>query len=79
MAVIMSFDTMCHLEAIQRDLIEVLIDTKTIEILRRDLKERKFHDLLRLVEDEIILHKICEEIAEIAFEIELSLEEAGGC
>jgi hypothetical protein len=79
MATIMSFDTVCHLEAIERDLIDVLIETRTIQLLREGLEERKFEQLVREVEGEEFLHQLAEELTDILEQEQLKFEETGGC
>jgi len=53
MATIHSFETTCHLEAIERDLVDILIETGVVEFLRADVKELEFHKLLNEMDGEV--------------------------
>ncbi|GAG82490.1 unnamed protein product [marine sediment metagenome] len=54
MATLHSFETTCHLEAIERDLVDILVETGMIEFLRADVKELEFHKLLSEMDDKSI-------------------------
>ena len=77
MAIIPSFETHCHLEAIERDLIPIVARLEADLLLNEEIMSLEFHEALKDLRNEILLRELAEELdEEIQKAIAMDLMEA---
>jgi len=77
MAIIPSFETHCHLEAIERDLTPIVARLKADLLLSEEIKSLEFHEALKDLKNEILLQELAEELEdEIQKAIAIDIMEA---
>ena len=74
MAIILSFETTCHLEAIATDLIDVILDTELVKSMREIIAQREFKTLVDQTENEVFLQKVASDFADLISRRPLMLE-----
>lgn len=62
MAIIPSFETHCHLEAIERDLIPIVARLEADLLLNEEIMSLGFHEALKDLRNEILLRELAEEL-----------------
>jgi len=62
MAIIPSFETHCHLEAIERDLIPIVARLEADLLLNEEIMSLEFHEALKDLRNEILLRELAEEL-----------------
>ena len=77
MAIIPSFETHCHLEAIERDLIPIVARLEADLLLSEEIMSLEFHEALKDLRNEVLLRELANELDdEIQKAIAMDLMEA---
>jgi len=77
MAIIPSFETHCHLEAIERDLIPIVARLEADLLLNEEIMSLEFHEALKDLRNEVLLQELANELDdEIQKAIAMDLMEA---
>ena len=65
MAVIQSFETHCHLQAIERDLIPIVARLEAELLLNEEIMGLEFHEALKDLKNEVFMQNLADELNSI--------------
>lgn len=65
MAVIQSFETHCHLQAIERDLIPIVARLEAELLLNEEIMSLEFHEALKDLKNEVFMQNLADELNSI--------------